>query len=137
MSISASNASFNSQNIKIKFNNSGTSPWLDYTDITNVDSVRYFSSSQPGWMDYYYDFSVNSKFMPTSMSYVGKHLSIFSSTFSIVLSSSAAQTYTFKDIAIHFKELLTDYGVKFYKDIDNDNNDEIFSNIGFLGTRVD
>ena len=76
-------------------------------------------------MDYTYDFSQKQN-QPLSMSYV-------SPKFSVVLSSSAAKTYSFKNVRLEFKEALTSDGVSFYRNIDNDNNDSIFS---FINPRI-
>lgn len=132
MDISSSAGTFNPADITIRFKEDASGSqfyWTDYTNIATRGVVSYLTTSTNGWVQYEYDFFENGVFKIPSMSYV-------TGEYSIILSSSAGKTHTFQNIALYFKESLTNKGAKFYRDIDNSNNEQIFNNIAFLGTKV-
>lgn len=128
MEISASNTIFTSSEFNIKFkDDSVTGVWGQYRDVTLLGNFMKISDNK---YQFIYDFMFSSSFSYPSMSYVGNSLNLS-------LTSSSGKNYTFSNIALIFKEKLTNLGVKFYRELDNDNNDKIFSNIGFLGKKVE
>lgn len=120
MSISGANESFNPASINITLSDDSAT---NYTDLTLLGT--YFSSSETGFVKFSYNFLTGSAFLFPSMSYGNTKLSV-------IISASAGKSYVFKDVSLYFKEVLSNDGVKFYKDVDNDNNKNIFSNIGFV-----
>jgi hypothetical protein len=124
MSISGVNERFTSNNIQIRFRDDST---FSYTDISKLGS--YFSSSETGWVDFSYNF--NSMRFP-SMSFVSTDTSS-----SLVISASSGKCYAFKNIRLEFDQLMSNDGVIFYKNIDNQNNDKIFNYINSgIGVKV-
>ncbi len=128
LEISASNTIFTSSEFNIKFkDDSVAGVWGQYRDITLLGN---FTRIADNFYRYTYDFMFSSSFSYPSMSYVGN-------TLNVLLSAASGKNYIFSNINLTFKEKLTNDGVKFYRDLDNDNNDSIFSNIGFLGKKVE
>jgi hypothetical protein len=114
ISISGVNESFNSTNINIKFKDIGSG---SFDDITLKGT--FFSSSQAGWVNYIYNFDISGSVSFPSMSYISPNVSL-------LISSSAGKNYSFKDAKILFKEALANDGVVYYRNIDNQNNKNIF-----------
>lgn len=125
MSISGVSEPFNANSIQIRFREDTSS--TAYTDLSKL-GMYVSASSEPGWVNFSYDFSYNP---PPSMSFVSTETSS-----SLVISSSAGKIYAFKNIRLEFKQSLTNDGVVFYKNVDNDNNKEIFSYIKPSGRTI-
>jgi hypothetical protein len=115
------NQTLNSNNFSIKLrDDSGTGTGL--SSYVNIVPYGMFNSSSSGWSEFRSDLIYNGNQIIPSMSYGKLRLSL-------VLSSSSGATYAFKHPELFFKEALTSAGVKYYSDIDNSNNSDIFSYI--------